>query len=124
MNGQTEELFEHWRNRWLDVMDEQMTKVDEMLFDAEEYIDRFQFKKATLLNVKLNKRLQNVSKFVYQIITELDELIGSEEKNRIEMEQLKEYYRSARKTILAHQHSFGPALEHLRKELEEFHTKI
>ncbi len=49
------------------------------------------------------------------ILAELEELIGSEEKNRIEMEQLKEYYRSARKTVLAHQHSFGPALNSLEK---------
>ena len=30
-----------------------------------------------------------------EILKELEELIGSEEKNRIEMEQLKEYYRAA-----------------------------
>ncbi|PKC51172.1 ezra-domain-containing protein, partial [Rhizophagus irregularis] len=35
------------------------------------------------------------------------------------MEQLKEYYRSARKTLLAHQHSFGQALPMLEKILEE-----
>ena len=40
------------------------------------------------------------------------------------MEQLKEYYRSARKTILAHQHSFGPALAQLEKKLEQFTPKF
>ena len=120
MNGQTEELFEDWRNRWLDVMDKQIPKVDEMLFDAEEHIDRFQFKKASTTEREIEQQLTNCEQVRVQIITELDELIGSEEKNRIEMEQLKEYYRSARKTILAHQHSFGPALEGLEKRLEQF----
>ena len=59
-----------------------------------------------------------------RILTELEELIGSEEKNRIEMEQLKEQYRAARKTLLAHQHSFGEAAVPLEKKLEQFGTSI
>ncbi|MCH7322404.1 septation ring formation regulator EzrA [Solibacillus sp. MA9] len=124
MNGQTEELFENWRNRWLDVMDKQIPKVDEMLFDAEEHIDRFQFKKASTTEREIEQQLTQCEQVRVQIIAELDELIGSEEKNRIEMEQLKEYYRSARKTILAHQHSFGPALEGLEKRLEQFSPRF
>lgn len=124
MNGQTEELFENWRNRWLDVMDKQIPKVDELLFDAEEHIDRFQFRKASTTEREIEQQLTQCEQVRVQIIAELDELIGSEEKNRIEMEQLKEYYRSARKTILAHQHSFGPALEGLERRLEQFSPKF
>lgn len=124
MNGQTEELFEDWRNRWLDVMDKQIPKMDEMLFDAEEHIDRFQFRKASTTEREIEQQLIQCEQVRVQIIAELDELIGSEEKNRIEMEQLKEYYRSARKTILAHQHSFGPALQSLEKRLEQFTPKF
>ncbi|MEK4627626.1 MAG: septation ring formation regulator EzrA [Solibacillus sp.] len=124
MNGQTEELFENWRNRWLDIVDIQVPKLDEMLFDAEEYIDRFKFKKATLTEREIEQEIAKCEQVRVEIIAELDELIGSEEKNRIEMEQLKEYYRSARKTILAHQHSFGPALGQLEKRLEQFTPKF
>lgn len=124
MNGQTEELFENWRNRWLDVMDKQIPKVDELLFDAEEHIDRFQFRKASTTEREIEQQLTQCEQVRVQIIAELDELIGSEEKNRIEMEQLKEYYRSARKTILAHQHSFGPALEGLEQRLEQFSPRF
>lgn len=55
---------------------------------------------------------------------ELNELVGSEEKNRIEMEKLKEQHRAARKTILAHQHSFGMTVNPLEKELEAFNPKF
>lgn len=124
MNGQTEELFENWRNRWLDVVDVQVAKLDEMLFDAEEYIDRFKFKKATHIEREIEQEITKCEKVRVEIIAELDDLIGSEEKNRIEMEQLKEYYRSARKTVLAHQHSFGPALKQLEKRIEDFTPKF
>ena len=43
MNGQTEEMFERWRNTWTEVMDVQMPKIDVLLFDAEENIDQIYF---------------------------------------------------------------------------------
>lgn len=120
MNGQTEELFERWRSQWTEVMDVQILKIDSMLFDAEEYLDRFKFKKAAIIQKEIEEHIAKCEKTKNEILSELEELIGSEEKNRIEMEQLKEYYRSARKTLLAHQHSFGPALHQLEQSLEEF----
>lgn len=124
MNGQTEELFENWRNRWLEVVDVHVIKIDSMLFDAEEYIDRFKFRKATNIEREIEQYIAKCEQSRIEILTELEELIGSEEKNRIEMEQLKEYYRSARKTILAHQHSFGPALSRLEMKIEQFAPKF
>ena len=124
MNGQTEELFETWRNSWAEVIDEHITKIDTMLFDAEEYIDRFKFNKSKALQMEIAEKIQYCDEERKKIIAELEELIGSEEKNRIEMEQLRDYYRSARKTILAHQHSFGPALPELEKKIEAFAPKF
>ncbi|MFC5543321.1 septation ring formation regulator EzrA [Ureibacillus suwonensis] len=124
MNGQTEELFERWRNKWTEVVDVDIIKIDSMLFDAEEYIDRFKFKKASVVEKDIEDYLNRCDQIKNEILSELDELIGSEEKNRIEMEQLKEQYRSARKTLLAHQYSFGPALANLEKMFEEFPQKF
>lgn len=120
MNGQTEELFERWRNKWTEVMDVDIIQIDSMLFDAEEYIDRFKFKKATIIEREIEEYINKCDETKNEILAELEELIGSEEKNRIEIEQLREQYRSARKTLLAHQFSFGPALAKLEAMLEEF----
>ncbi|WPK10615.1 septation ring formation regulator EzrA [Lysinibacillus louembei] len=124
MNGQTEEMFENWRNMWSEVIDVHVVKMDSMLFDAEEYVDRFKFKKASQIEREIEEYIVKCETIKVKIIKELEELIGSEEKNRIEVEQLKEYHRSARKTILAHQYSFGPALEQLEKRLEQFVPKF
>lgn len=120
MNGQTEEMFERWRTSWTEVMDTHMPKIDSLFFDAEELIDRFRFKKATSIEREIEEYIVKCDKEMNLILKELEELIGSEEKNRIEIEQLNEFYRSARKTLLAHQHSFGPALSALEKKLEQF----
>ncbi|KGR77520.1 septation ring formation regulator EzrA [Ureibacillus manganicus] len=119
MNGETEKLFENWRDQWTEVIDVHIIKMDSMLFDAEDYIDRFNFKKASKVEKELEEYLKKCLKTKDQIITELEELVGSEEKNRIEIEQLKDYYRSARKTLLAHPYSFGHALASLETILEE-----
>ena len=124
MNGQTEELFESWRSSWAEVTDVHIAKIDTMLFDAEEYIDRFKFKKSKMVQKEIAEKIQYCDEARKTIIAQLEELIGSEEKNRIEMEQLRDYYRSARKTVLAHQHSFGPALEKLEKRIEAFAPKF
>ena len=124
MNGQTEEMFEHWRNLWTEVIDVHVIKIDSMLFDVEEYIDRFQFKKARIVQQEIQAILEKCEELKNQIIFELDELIGSEEKNRTEIEQIKENFRSARKTLLAHQYSFGPALNALEQLVENILPKI
>lgn len=124
MNGETEEMFERWRNSWDEVIDVHMTKIDSLLFDAEDQINRLRFKKATLIEREIEDYIVKCEQDKNKILEELNELIGSEEKNRIEIEQLKEYYRSARKTLLAHQHSFGGALPSLEKKLEVFVQKF
>ena len=124
MNGETEEMFERWRNSWDEVIDVHMTKIDSLLFDAEDQINRLRFKRATLIEREIEDYILKCEKDKNKILEELNELIGSEEKNRIEIEQLKEYYRSARKTLLAHQHSFGVALPALEQKLEVFVQKF
>lgn len=124
MNGETEEMFERWRNSWDEVIDVHMTKIDSLLFDAEDQINHLRFKKATLIEREIEDYIVKCEQDKNKILDELNELIGSEEKNRIEIEQLKEYYRSARKTLLAHQHSFGVALPALEQRLEVFVQKF
>ena len=120
MNGQTEEMFERWRNTWTEVMDVHMPKIDVLLFDAEESIDKFIFPKASKIEKEIQTLISSCDEKMSGILKELEELIGSEEKNRIEMEQLKEQHRAARKTLLAHQYSFGEAVPALEAKLESF----
>ena len=124
MTGETEEKFERWRNEWTEVMDVHMPKVDSLLFDAEDMVDRFRFGKATLIEKEIQEKIRFCDKRMNDILHELNELIGSEEKNRIEMEMLKGQYRTARKTVLAHLHSFGRTADPLEKELESFNPEF
>ena len=124
MTGETEEKFERWRTEWTEVMDIHMPELDNLLFDVEEYVDHFNFKKVTETEKVIEEKIQSCYDKMNEILEELDELIGSEEKNRVEMETLQEQHRAARKKILAHQPSFGATVEPLEKELELFNPKF
>lgn len=120
MTGETEEKFERWREEWTEVIDVVMPQIDTMLFDAEDAIDRLKFKKASAIEREIFEEIQKCDQKHKQILEELDELMGSEEKNRFEMEAIQENYRTARQTILAKQFDFGQAFEPLEKKLETF----
>ena len=57
MNGQTEERFEKWRNDWDEVITEKLPDLEELLFDAEEFIDKYRFKKAKAVQQEIRKGL-------------------------------------------------------------------
>jgi len=58
MTGETEELFENWRNDWDDIVTSQLPEVEEYLFDAEEYIDRYRFNKAKQVQRAIDSHLK------------------------------------------------------------------
>lgn len=120
LNGQTEEMFERWRNVWTEIMDVHIPKIDASLYDAEEAINRFRFNKASKLEQDTEVKIDNVDQEMNTILVELEELIGSEEKNRSEIDLIQEKYLRARKNLLAHQQTYGAAGEPLEKKLESF----
>ncbi|HEY2419946.1 MAG TPA: septation ring formation regulator EzrA [Neobacillus sp.] len=124
MTGQTEELFERWRNQWDDVVTVKLPDLEEMLFDAEEYIDRYRFNKAKGIQKEIERKLQETEDQIKNILEELHELVGSEEKNRFEIEQLKEEYRETKKMLLAHRHTFGKAEKPLEGQLDMVSNKF
>ncbi|CEA05483.1 Septation ring formation regulator EzrA [Metalysinibacillus saudimassiliensis] len=120
MNGQTEEMFDRWRSMNDEIKGEYVEVINELLQDIEDSIRGFKFKKATILEEEIKGYLKTASQTQDKIVAELNELIGSEEKNRVEIEELNEKYKAARKTLLAHQHAFGDALPALEERLEAF----
>jgi septation ring formation regulator len=124
MTGQTEELFERWRNEWDDIVTGQLPGVEELLFDAEEYIDRYRFKKAKEVQQAIEESLAGIEDKIKSLLAEINELVGSEEKNRTEIDELKDLYRECKKALLAHRHTYGKAETILGSQLDEAYAKF
>lgn len=119
MTGQTEELFEKWRNDWDEIVTAGLPDVEEHLFDAEEYIDKYRFNKAKQIQTAISGHLSETEEKIKALIEEIKDLVGSEEKSRMEIEELKEEYRISKKTLLAHRHNYGIAEKKLESKLDE-----
>lgn len=113
MTGETEEMFEKWREEWDEIVTVQLPDVEEMLFDAEEYIEKFRFSNSKAVQREISVKLKEIEKNIQNILDELAELVGSEEKNRTEVDELRADYRGARKQLLAHRHYYGMAADQL-----------
>lgn len=124
MTGQTEEKFEVWRITWDEIVTNELPDVDDLLFEAEETADHYRFKKATGITKKIRSILEEVDQKIAEILEDLQELIGSEEKNKIEIEELKGVMKNHRKIMLASRHAFGSAIIQLEKELDEIVEKF
>ena len=124
MTGQTEELFERWRQEWDELVTSKLPGIEDYLFDAEEYIDKYRFKKAKESLSVIDRKLTETEDKIKKILGELNELVGSEEKNREEIDGLKEQYRDNKKNLLSHRHSFGSAEASLEAMLENIQAKF
>ncbi|MCE4051161.1 MULTISPECIES: septation ring formation regulator EzrA [Bacillaceae] len=124
MIGQTEELFEKWRADWDGIVTDQLPELEELLFDTEESIDKYKFRKAKELQKKIRVKLESMESSIETMLEELNNLIGSEEKNRTEIDALKESYRESKKTLLAHRHSFGETESKIEEMLQETTVKL
>ncbi|TYR76977.1 septation ring formation regulator EzrA [Rossellomorea vietnamensis] len=124
MTGQTEELFEKWRKGWDDIVTADLPQVEECLFEAEEYIDKFRFGSAKEVLARIEEILNQTEDKMERIHSEVEELVGSEEKNRLEIEELREGFRKSRKALLAHRHTYGKAAYGLEARLDEMSERI
>ncbi|MCZ0754834.1 septation ring formation regulator EzrA [Anoxybacillus sp. J5B_2022] len=122
MTGETEELFERWRQQWDDIVTVRLPEVEEKLFDVEEFLDKYRYAKAKGVLREIEQTLRKIEEDIQTILHELDELVGSEEQNRVEIEQLKAVYRDAKKMLLAYRHTFGVAEENLTLKLDDIHN--
>ncbi len=118
MTGQTEEKFERWRKSWDEIVTVRLPDVEDYLFDIEEYTDRFHFRKAKNEQAKIEGVLRDIEEKIEGILSELSELIGSEEKNKVEIEDVQKKYKSLKKHLLIHRHTYGNAIKKLEEQIE------
>ncbi|MBB6282656.1 septation ring formation regulator EzrA [Geobacillus subterraneus] len=119
MTGETERLFEQWRQQWDEIVAVKLPNVEEQLFDAETLLDKYRYRQARKLLGQMEDGLRRLEEEVHQIIHEVNELIGSEEQNRAEIEELRAAHREAKKTLLAYRYTFGAAADLLDVRLSE-----
>ncbi|MQR95268.1 septation ring formation regulator EzrA [Fictibacillus phosphorivorans] len=119
MIGETEEKFEMWRQEWDEMVTTQLPNLEEDLFDAEEYTDKYRFKKAKSILAGVSQSLEKIDMRIKEITSEINELVTSEELNREEIVEAKEKLQETKKYYLTHIRALGQTAPIFDKELDE-----
>ncbi|MGD6961657.1 septation ring formation regulator EzrA [Fictibacillus phosphorivorans] len=119
MIGETEEKFEMWRQEWDEMVTAQLPNLEEDLFDAEEYTDKYRFKKARSILAGVSQSLEKIEMRIKEITSEINELVTSEELNREEIVEAKEKLQETKKYYLTHIRALGQTAPIFDKELDE-----
>ncbi|MFC0187862.1 septation ring formation regulator EzrA [Fictibacillus aquaticus] len=124
MIGATEEKFESWRGEWDEMVTATLPGLEEDLFDAEEYADKYRFGKAREIIRQARRTIDSVSSRIEIITGEINELITSEELNREQIIEAKEQFLQAKKYYLTHLRSLGQTASVFDKEFEDIQHKF
>ncbi|CAM5374315.1 septation ring formation regulator EzrA [Bacillus safensis FO-36b] [Bacillus safensis subsp. safensis] len=96
-----------------------MPKVEELLYDAEEYSDKYRFSKAKQVLTHIEDLLSAADSNIEDILKEIADLVTSEEQNRKDIEKVKEQYQTVRKNLLAYSHLYGTLYDKMEQDLDE-----
>ncbi|WP_411953658.1 septation ring formation regulator EzrA [Alkalibacillus sp. S2W] len=124
LTGETEELFETWRNEWDDINDHVFTEVEEYLLDAEEAAEKYKFGKASRSLKAVEQKLSRVEKTIDDIFDEVDRLLHSEQDSREEAEKLQPMISETRKKVLQNGYQLGKAEVVFEVELDELQQEM
>ncbi|MDQ0351268.1 septation ring formation regulator [Alkalibacillus filiformis] len=124
LTGETEELFESWRNEWDEINDYVFTEVEEFLLDAEEAAEKYKFSKASRTLRTVEQKLYKVEQTIDDIFEEVDRLLHSEQDSREEAEKLHPRISEVRKKVLQNGYQLGKAEVVFEVELDDLQNDM
>jgi len=124
LTGETEEKFKHWKERWELIVTNELSEIEDHLFDAEEAADRYQFPRANKSLAKIEEKLNGIEENIEKILSELNTLLIAEKESRKTIEALKPEVESLREQLQTNRHEYGRAGTSFMKDLSMIDEQI
>jgi septation ring formation regulator len=124
MGGETEQKFEIWRRDWDEILTHKLPMVEEMLFEAEEYADKYRFKKSREVLGQTQGKMDEIEHRLSQMLEDLQVVVESEEQNRKNIVPVKERFHDLRKTLLTKRGEFKEAISYLESKLSTIEQQL
>lgn len=122
LKGDTKSKFDHWKEKWDQILQEDLSLIEEKLYEAEHSIDGFKFKSANTILTEIDERLEKVDGEIDEILKGLNLLIEVEGKIRKEEEKIRPRMIEAKSNLSKLSSKFDrgkPRFSEWFKQLEE-----
>lgn len=119
LTGETLESFNKWKDRWELILTEDLANVEVQLFDAEAYADRYKFNSSREELNKIEEKINEIDIELESIITQLNDLLETEEASRKGVEELRPAINDMAENLIENKELYGRGVLRFKIEFEE-----
>ena len=123
-NDQMEEKYNDWQDRFDEIRDKKLSRIDDMLIDLDIYIDKKDYKNCIYRLAKTEFEIYRVRESADSLLDEIKEITLSEEKYRAIVIKLKTKYRELNKDFQDHRQMYDEMQDAVELQLENIERRF
>lgn len=123
-NDKMEEKYNDWQDRFDQLRENNLAKIDDMLIDLDIYIDKRDFKNCVYRLAKTEMAIYQARESANSLLDEIKEITLSEEKYRAIVIKLKAKYRELNKDFQDHRQMYDEMQEAISLQLENIERRF
>ncbi|MBF0715234.1 septation ring formation regulator EzrA [Gemelliphila palaticanis] len=124
LSGKAQNWYEDWESSWYEIQSIDIEELDKDLYQADEYIDKFNFKKADEIIFNCGENIASIKGKIETIRSEIKQLSEIEPKNKEKYEDVVREYKDLNREILAKRHQYGAAADGFEEEIKLIAPKL
>ena len=123
-NDKMEEKYNKWQDRFTNIRENKLTKIDDMLIDLDVYVDKRDYKTCSINIAKIEIEIYKARESAEALLEEIRDITLSEEKYRAIVIKLKTKYRSLNKEYQEHKQLYDCVQEAIELQLENIEKRF
>ena len=123
-NDRMEEKYNRWQDRFNNLKENRLTKIDDMLIDLDLFVDKRDYKQCGYRMAKIEIEIYKVRESAEHLLNEIKDLSKSEEKYRSSVIKLKTKYRGLNSEYQNHKEAYEDMQEAIELQLENIERRF
>lgn len=123
-NDRMEEKYNRWQDRFNNLKENRLTKIDDMLIDLDLFVDKRDYKQCGYRMAKIEIEIYKVRESAEHLLNEIKDLSKSEEKYRSSVIKLKTKYRTLNADYQNHKEAYEDMQEAIELQLENIERRF
>lgn len=124
ISGKALNWYEDWESAWYEIQSIDIDELDKDLYQAESYIDKFNFKKADEIIFNSGETIANIKDRIATIRQEIAQLSEIEPENKVLYENVVKEYKELNRELLAKRHQYGGAADSFEQDIKDIAPRL